>query len=269
MEKQAITSRLTQLEKKKIKSLLTKKGRNQEGLFVAEGIRLLEESLRFKRRPRKIYYVPDKLTSRANKLVEKFISLSIPSQVVSPTEMEQISEAETSQGILALFEIPDYPIRQIFFKGRFILFLDNISDPGNAGTLIRSALAFGFDTIISSKNSVDFYNPKVVRSTAGAIFGLKVETFETTDIINEMRRTKTPLVVADLYGDNLKIGLRKIRPKKKLVFAIGSESGGLSAEIKNAAKVRLKINHLNKVESLNASVAGSIIMQRIYEEKII
>jgi len=267
MEKQAITSRLTISEKKKIKSLHTKKGRNKTRLFVAEGIRLLEEAYKFKYQPRKLFYTSYKLSSRAKKLLENFQGLSIPTQAISVKDMNQISEAETSQGLLALFDIPEYPIDRLFRDGGYILLLDNISDPGNAGTLIRSAAAFGFDTVLLLQNSVDPFNPKVVRSTVGAIFGVKVKTVKIADITNAGKKYKTPLIAADAAGDKMENGIKKIKTKNKFIFAVGSERTGLSPGLKKLITISLRIEHLNNVESLNAAVAGSIIMHRLYKDK--
>ncbi len=267
MEKQAITSILTQSEKKKLKSLRTKKGRRRDKLFIAEGIRLLEESLKFKRRPRKVYYAPCKITPRAKKLMDNFRNLSIPIQAVAGKAMNQITGAETSQGMLGLFDIPQYSGEAFSTNSRYILLLDNISDPGNAGTLIRSAVAFGFDTVLVLTNSVDPYNPKVVRSTAGAIFGLKVIMVDLADIIN-MKKIY-PLIAVDLDGGKMEVGLKKIKPFKNFIIAIGSERTGLSTQIKKLADLSLRIDHRKKVESLNAAVAGSIIMHELYSRKIV
>jgi TrmH family RNA methyltransferase len=269
MEKQAITSRLTQSEIKKLKSLHTKKGRNREKLFIAEGIRLLEEALKFERKPQKVYFAPFLITPRAKKLTDSFRKLSVPIRAVTAKAINQISDAETSQGVLGLFDIPDYSDKRLFDKSRYILLLDNISDPGNAGTLIRSAVAFGFDTVMVLFNSVDPYNPKVVRSTAGAIFGLKVRLVDLADIINEKKNMKIPLIAADSGGSKMETGIKKIGPIKNFIIAIGSERTGLSSEIRKVADLSLKIDHLEAVESLNAAVAGSIIMREIYYQKII
>ncbi len=269
MEKQAITSRLTQSEKKKLKSLLTKKGRNREKLFIAEGIRVLEESLKFRRWPQKVYYAPSEIAVRAKKLINDFRNLSIPIQASSAKALNQLSDAETGQGVLGLFEIPQYIDDELIKNCHYVLLLDNISDPGNAGTLIRSALAFGFDTVLFLSNSVDPYNPKVVRSTAGAIFGLKVKTVEVADIIYIRKKLKIPLITADLNGNRMETELKKIKSFNDFIFAIGSERAGLSTEIKKLADLSLRIDHRQEVESLNAAVAGSIIMYRLFSGKIV
>jgi TrmH family RNA methyltransferase len=269
MEKQEISLRLSLSEKKKLRSLLTKKGRSKEKLFIAEGIRLLEESLKFKYRPKKIYYSQSIIDSRAKQLIGRFRKLSIPVVVVSEKEVSRISDTKASQGVLGLFDIPTCTNNESFYDDYCrILLLDNIADPGNAGTLIRSALAFGFDLIVVSTNSVEPYNPKVVRSTVGAIFGIKVITTVPVEIINMKKKKKRLLITADMDGVGLKTGLKNIRPDTDFIFAVGSEGEGLSAEIKKMADLKLKIGHKKCVESLNAAVAGSIIMRELYIKTI-
>ncbi len=236
---------------------------------MAEGIRLLEESLKFKKRPRIVYFVPSLVTPRAEKLIDNFRKFSIPIQTVAVKAMNQISDAETSQGVLGLFDIPNYSDKTLFNDSRYILLLDNISDPGNAGTLIRSALAFGFDTVMVLTNSVDPYNPKVVRSTAGAIFGLKVIMVDLADIIKEKRNMKIPLIATDSDGNKMETGLKIIKSFKNFIVVIGSEGTGISGEIKKMADLNLRIDHRIEVESLNAAVAGSIIMRELYSQKIV
>ena len=130
MEKQAITSQLTQSEIKKLKSLHTKKGRKRENLFMAEGIRLLEESLKFECKPQKVCFAPSLITPRAKKLTDSFRKLSVPIRAITAKSINHISDAKTSQGVLGLFDIPDYSGKRLFDKSRYILLLDNISDQG-------------------------------------------------------------------------------------------------------------------------------------------
>jgi TrmH family RNA methyltransferase len=269
MEKQAISSGLTQSEKKRIRSLLTKKGRKKEGQFIAEGIRLLEESFRFGRRPQMIYYSPALLNSRARDLIAAFKRGDAPLRAISSRALRQISDTESTQGILGVFDIPQVQFNDLLEQkyGRLLL-LDNISDPGNAGVLMRSACAFGFEVVLMLESSTEPFSPKVVRSSAGTFFGLKIASISVEDLLRIKRAQGYSLVIADLKGEELGPGIKNIRPGKSVILAVGSESAGLSEEIRKAADIRLRIGHSDRVESLNAAVAGSIIMKVLYDRPV-
>jgi len=145
------------------------------------------------------------------------------------------------------------------------LLLDNISDPGNAGTLLRSALAFGFDAVLLTNNSVDPFNPKVVRSSVGAIFGFPIITATADEILRFKRYDGFKLVVADIKGLDLNSKKLNVKNYSRIVLALGSEAKGVSEYILSKADIRIKINHEDKVDSLNVAVAGSIIMKEFYK----
>ncbi len=254
--------KLSQTEIKKIKSLATKKGRAEERQFSAEGIRLLDEALRLRQFPDIIYYSPHLLSERAIKLVEKIKSKKISAKEISPRQMTLISENKTSQGILALFSIPFENDNKLSLgNSRKILWCENISDPGNLGSLLRSALAFGFNPVVLSGSTADHFSPKVVRSSAGAVFGLKIVKNETDNILEMIEKEKVFLVASDVSGD-IDINVKNINDRK-YILAVGSEASGLSFDLLKKADLRLRIRHSSKIESLNAAVAGSIIMSKL------
>lgn len=259
-------SPITQSEKKKVKSLLTRKGRDANRQFVAEGIRLLEESIRHWWLPRKIYYAVSRLGTRGEELLEKFRRLQVETAAVSARDLEQMTDTETSQGLLGLFDIPQASSDH-FMKSdcRNILLLDNISDPGNAGTLIRSALAFEFDYVIVTGNTVEPFNPKIIRSSAGAFFGIPTISLSSGQIASLKKEKGMTLMTADPTGEPLVKIVGRLRPDTKIILGIGSEAAGLSEPIRDLADYRLRIIHNNNVESLNAAVAGSIIMRELFD----
>jgi len=182
--------------------------------------------------------------------------------------MAQIADTATDQGILGLFDM-DRIVMDIDntaeIENDSILLLDNISDPGNAGTLFRSALAFEFNTVAVTSGTVDIFNPKVVRSSAGAVFGLKISAVTTDSLARIKREKKSFLLATDIEGESFSDGLKKLDLINPIILAIGGEAEGLSDKILKLADVRLRIEHSEKVESLNAAVAGSIIMREIYQ----
>jgi len=266
MKTQGITSKLSQGEKKKLRSLLTKKGRQTENKFLAEGVRLLEESIRHAFVPLRIYFSRAELNDRGGKLLEQFSSLKVPLKEIAARDLRHISDTETSQGLTGLFDIPRRNPRDIA-GGAFgkILLLDRISDPGNAGALMRSALAFGFDLVFATEETVELYNPKVVRASVGALFGIPVITGAAADIGGLKKKHRCAVIITDPKGGHIKSQMKKLKSKKNFVLAIGSEAAGVSPEIRSMADFSIRIAHSDRVESLNAAVAGSILMKEIYD----
>lgn len=147
--------------------------------------------------------------------------------------------------------------------GSKILILDNIQDPGNLGTIIRSAVAFNFDTIVLSKNTVDLYNPKVVRATEGMMYKINIIVKELEPFIKSLKEKYT------IYGTNVVNGtsLDSITIKDNIAVVIGNEGKGVSKNIENLCDSNIYINMSNKCESLNAAVASSIIMYEINKDR--
>ena len=164
-----------------------------------------------------------------------------------------------------MFEIRLKKLNKLLWpRHRKLLLCENISDPGNLGTLIRSAAAFEFDLVILAGNTADPFSPKVVRSSAGGIFSVVIAGGEIEEIIAYSLAEKMMIIATDLKGKIMKLpGNIK---KRKLILAIGSESEGLSDIVKKKSVLTLRINHSKRVESLNAAVAGSILMSRIYDK---
>ncbi len=236
---------------------------------MAEGIRLLEESLRHKRLPQTVYFTPSNLAERAQLLLQKLRDFRVPLLSVSVRDLNRFSDTETNQGLIGVFKIPDYGIDRIIRSDPVrILLLDNISDPGNAGTLLRSALAFGFDTVMVTSNTVEPYNPKVVRSSAGAIFAVNLVDSDPADLARLKQKYRYFLWAADIAGEDITATIGEMQRNDKIIVAIGSEAVGLTPPIIKLADRKIRILHDRRVESLNAAVAGSIIMREIYHSNI-
>jgi RNA methyltransferase, TrmH family len=257
---------LSRMELKNVKSLLTKKGRRTRKMFIAEGIRLLEESLRHKYYPDRVFYTPALLSKRGFTVLDKFTAKKIKTDQISLSHMKNISDTPSPQGIFGIFPTPDQKLKEPYpTKYRNILVCENISDPGNLGTLLRSALAFEFGMIILCGDCVDAFSPKVIRSTAGGVFGLKIFKADIIELRSFIDKTKAIGIGTTIEGDKWAHNLMIIKKAGNRLLIIGSEADGLSHEMKKTAEINLRINHSNKVESLNAGVAGSIIMKQVYD----
>lgn len=145
--------------------------------------------------------------------------------------------------------------------GNKIIILDNIQDPGNLGTIIRSATAFNFDTIILSTDTVDLYNPKVVRSTKGMLFNINI-------IVRDLETYLKELDEYTIYGTDVTNGIDISSEKipEKLAIVIGNEGKGISDNVRKYCNKFLYINMSNKCESLNAGVSASILMYEVYKK---
>jgi TrmH family RNA methyltransferase len=257
---------ITRRQIKDIRALSTKKGRRAQNRFLAEGVRLLEETVLYRWMPEMVLISRTDLSERGKRLVDSFQKQAVRIEEIAGKDFESISTTESPQGILAVFSMPQWELKQLYGGGfRKILWCENVTDPGNVGTLARSALAFGFSAMLLSGRSVEPFAPKVIRSSAGAIFGLRVLQCGNDEILRYAAEVNGVIIAADIKGKPVDYLLNAIDKPGKLILAIGAEAEGLSDEVLAAAGFRVRIRHSDKVESLNAAMAGSILMNRIYE----
>ena len=221
-------------------SLKNKKVRDKERKFIVEGDHLIDEA----RKNNLIEYV----ISCVDENAEYFVTIDI---------MVKIGYQQSiSYNVAVVNFIPEDAI-----NGN-ILILDNLQDPGNLGTIIRSATAFNINTIILSDDSVDLYNPKVVRATEGMIFNLNIIRRDLSEIIPVLKNLGYKLI-----GTDVKKGMdvRNIR-KENVAIVIGNEGSGMKNKTKNMCDEFINIKMMDTCESLNAGVAASIIMYEVYHE---
>ena len=260
------TTSLTRLESKNLKSLQTKKGRETQGQFLVSGVRLLEEAHHHRVHPVAVYVCENEMTDRGLSLAGRFAALGVPVITVITRDLESFADTTTPQGIAALFTTPETALsEQRLGNIRRILVCENIADPGNLGTLVRSALAFGFKGVVACGSSAELWSPKVVRASAGAIFGVTAMQTDVKPLLEAFAGRRISLVAADLRGQD--IGTVRFPDSRRggIALAVGSESDGLTTPILTSATIRVRIGHLSDVDSLNAAVAGSILMSRIFD----
>lgn len=243
MNETIITSKANPLIKEAVK-LKQKKYRSLMGKFILDGYHLVNEALA-KGLVERVFYVE----SCEIEGVEKYR--------VSALVMESLSDVVQNQGIVAICKKPEK-----MEIGNKVLILDNVQDPGNIGTLIRSCAAFGFDTIIA-ENSVDFYNDKVIRSTQGALFKVNLISSEIGGFIDN--HPDFDIYATDLksqrYLDEMKI------TAKKIAIILGNEGSGVSQEILTKVNNSFKLK-MSNMESLNVGVAGSIILYELSKRSL-
>ncbi|MBQ9030668.1 MAG: RNA methyltransferase [Parasporobacterium sp.] len=245
-----ITSKTNQ-QLKNIKKLLSSSGeRKKSGLFVIEGVRIVREA-------------PENLVEAV--FVSEEYQGQVPSsaacQVVERKIFRELSDTVTPQGILAVIRRPDWKLRADEYlqeenpSGR-VLLLDGIRDPGNLGTMVRTAEAAGVRIIFMSPDCVDLYNPKVIRSTMGSIFRVPAVVSDLESVIGRMKKQGTCV-----YGTSLSAE-RSFRDAdlSDAGIVIGSEASGVSEKVLSAASELIRIPMEGKVESLNAAVSAAILM---------
>lgn len=234
-----ITSLENQLVKK-ITSLHKKKFRDEYKLFFIEGMKSIKEAINFNQEIEYVLYSPDMI----------YYDLDIEGIEVSKEILCKISDTVTPQGIVAVCKIKEEKIDVLKGKKK-IVYLDKVQDPGNVGTIIRTADAFGIDGVVLSKECADIYSPKVVRSTMGSIFHLPV----IRDVnVEELKKLNMKIYSSSLNGNE------EFKIEDNSILVIGNEGNGISDETKEITDEFIKIKMPGNAESLNASIAAGILM---------
>lgn len=264
-------------DNKKLKNLrlLIEKAseRRKQALFITEGLKMVNEAMSlglakhiFVSEAFLFSLENNKFTGSLKKEAERFKDFHLENEnmnTVSETIFKSFSETVSPQGILAITEMPSYDKKSIIDKKEEIklIVVEDISDPGNLGTIVRTAEAAGMSALIMSKQTVDIFNPKVVRSTMGSIFRLPF--FYEEDLsktIVELKEEGISFYAAHLKG---KKSYKEIDYSKKSAVIIGNEARGISEEIASLCDTYVKIPMHGQVESLNAAIAAALMMYEL------
>jgi len=253
-------------EIKRLKSLGKKKFRTKYGEFLIEGIRSVEHGI--EQGLIKEIYVSDSFwdNERNQQEVGGFVDNNLPITVVDDKIFRDLSDTETPQGIIGVAKIVEYSLENIIEKdSAMILILDRVQDPGNLGTLIRTADAAGADGVVIAKGSVDYCSPKVVRSAMGS--SLYMPIYLSDNLLEDIEKMKAKGVT--IYGTDLRTEnyYDDLEYSQKTAIIIGNEGNGIEESVLEQVDERIKIPLVGKAESLNASVAGSIILYEIVRQR--
>ena len=233
-------------DNKKIKNLsklLIKKYRDSKGMFLVNGQHLVEEAYK------------KGILVEVIKTEDCDLNFDVATTYVSYDVLKKLTNVETPQRIVGLckkIEEKEY--------GNKILLLDDIQDPGNLGTIIRSSVAFSVDTIVLSNNSVDLYNDKVIRSSEGMLFHINVIRSDIMELINELKYDGYKIYGTKVDGGN---NIKNVKVNDKYALIMGNEGNGVKKEILDMCDEYLYIPMNSKCESLNVGVATSIILYEI------
>jgi TrmH family RNA methyltransferase len=241
----------------RVKALIGSKGakeRREQGLFVAEGLQCAREALAAKSGPEiKILYATE---SGLAKVVELNLD-GIEIVEVSEAVLKAMSDTVSPQGLISLCYSPEHKISELKLTGHSrIIYLHEISDPGNAGTILRTADAMGITAVVTSPNSVDMFSPKVVRSTAGSLWNIPVYegvTFEELD-------SQFPQTMKILLSSHASTSILDLKISGDCIAIFGNEARGLSAAELSGSVTEVTIPMPGNAESLNLSAAASIVM---------
>jgi TrmH family RNA methyltransferase len=254
---------ITSAQNPKLKLVRTLMGRardrREENAFVIEGIRLVEEALAAGW-PIQFVLYSDGLTERGQHLVNTILARQISVDEVAGDLLQKLSDTEAPQGILAVLDFNELPLPS---SPAFLLIPDQVRDPGNLGTLLRSAAATGVQAVLLPPETTDAFAPKVLRSGMGAHFRLPVHSMLWEEIAEISTSASLQIYLADMDGTSCwETDLRQ-----PLALVIGGEAQGASEEAHRLASLNISIPMIGGMESLNAGVAGSVLMFEILRQR--
>ena len=255
-----ITAASNQRVKNLVYLIQKAKARREQDVFITEGVKMFLEA---QLDTIKEVYVSESFYEKGTAR-EKLEQCNY--EILSDDLFKKVSDTQTPQGILCVIKQYHYKLEDLFQKeAPLFLILEDIQDPGNLGTMVRTAEGAGVDGIIMTKGTVDIYNPKTIRSTMGSVY--RMPFFYTEDLLSVMKQLqdrKVTLYAAHLKGNQF---YHQLDFKGGTAFLIGNEGNGLKEETAKAADVYMKIPMEGKVESLNAAIATSLLMYETYRQR--
>lgn len=235
------------------------KERREAGMFVVEGVRLVEEAVKGGWRLETILF-DESLSERGKSQVSSLKSKGVEVEEISTDLMKSLSETETPQGILAILQFYELPIPN---NSNFVLIPDQIRDPGNLGTLLRSAAATGVQAVLLPPETTDAFAPKVLRAGMGAHFRVPIRVMEWEEIEQMSKSANLQMLLADMNGSSCwETDLRQ-----PLALIVGGEAEGASQQARKLTTQKISIPMVGNIESLNAGVAGSVLMFEVVRQR--
>ena len=255
-----ITSTSNQQVKRLLQLQSKSKARNEENVFIVEGIRMYME---VPEKDVEKVYISESLYNR------KKLDLNLDRfeyEILSDTVFKHVSDTKTPQGILCVLRQKKYDKKTLLQKENpHFIVLDNLQDPGNLGTIIRTAEAAGVDAVFMSRDTVDIYNPKTIRSTMGSIYRMPFLYIEDLcELLDEFRQKEIYSYAAHLNG---KQSYDKEDYQKGTAILIGNEGNGLRDVVTEKADILVQIPMHGQVESLNAAIAASVLMFEVSRQR--
>lgn len=241
---------------KETKKLKEKKYRNEKGLFIIEGFRFVEEALKSSFQIEYILVSETALSKLSEYNLDSIIEGDCKSYVIPDIIFKTLASTDNPQGVIAVAKVKE--IVSLNYNNTYVL-VDKVQDPGNLGTIIRTAHAAGCSGVILTKGTVDVYNEKTLRSTMGSIFNIPIIEDKDLSFVKKLKEKGYKLVCSSL---DTEYNFYDINFQEKVIISVGNEGNGLSKEVYDISDIKVKIPMPGGAESLNAAVAASIM---IYE----
>lgn len=250
---------------KYIRKLEQKKYRYKEQKYLIEGVRIIDHALDINADIEMILFSTKVFDVNGGKqLIKRIYSENIDYYQVDEHVFEEVSNTYNSQGVIAIVNIQSL-MDEINYKGlsNKILFINQIQDPGNLGTIIRTADSAGFNDIIITKGTVDPYNDKVIRATMGSVLNVNIYFIEDNNkVLNDLKTEGYQVIATALDGQKQ---YNTVEYNQKIVLCVGNEGNGLAPEVIDHATIKVNIPIFGSAESLNVGVASGIMMYKINE----
>lgn len=248
-----------------IRDLRRRRGRERRGLALAEGVRLVEEALASAITIRGVVVSPAlEATIRGNALKAALLAKGVPVEAVTEPVLDELADTEHPQGIVAVVEPKEWTLADIpLLPGVTALVLDGVQDPGNVGTMLRTALGLGAAGLIALKGTADLTNPKVLRGSMGASFRLPAVPAAPEELVAWARLQRAQLWVADAAGESPGRLPQRTAQRPPILLVVGNEGAGVSPVMDAAADRRIGITLAPGAESLNVAVAAGILLHEV------
>ncbi|NLY42668.1 MAG: RNA methyltransferase [Clostridiaceae bacterium] len=255
---------------KHIKSLSIKSNRDKNGEFIIEGIHLVEDALKARAPVRSIVVSESFIKKEEHKnVLGALLDLKLPIYQFPDRLFKEAAQTETPQGILGIVSVQSIVVEDILLRDKgspLLIFCDSVQDPGNVGTIIRTADAAGADGVILSKGCVDVYNPKTVRSTMGSLFHIPIVKVEDSIKTLEYLKQRGIRIISSELGSRMYYF--EVNMEEGVVIVIGNEAKGVSKEVSGMADYHVKIPMCGGAESLNAGIASGILIYEAVRQRL-
>ncbi|PIH00912.1 TrmH family RNA methyltransferase [Clostridium combesii] len=239
---------------KEVRKLREKKYRIQNKSFIVEGFRFFEEALKSNSSVNKVF-IEEKSLNKLEELYKKYnINNDIETYVVNYSVLKSIGNTENPQGIVSVINY--FKKEKLDLQNGFYILVDKVQDPGNMGTIIRTAHAAGALGVITTKGTVDIYNEKTLRSTMGSIFYIPIIEDENLEVVKSLQKKGFKLLVSSLDTNS---NFYDVNMKGNIIIAVGNEGNGISEVLNTLSDIKVKIPMPGAAESLNVAVACSIM----------
>lgn len=246
---------------KELRKLKLKKYRNKNGQFLVENWKIIKDALKSDFLFEELFVSKSFLDKNKKELEDIFDKFKLEKLFLVADNINQLFSAlDTASGVVAVYKKEETSIN----FASDIVYLNNIKDPGNLGTILRSGLAFGIENVVLDENCVDVYNPKTIQAAKDAIFKLNIDYDREGEIIGEIKK-KMPIFITNVEKGKEVNAI--LNPVKNICILLGNESSGVSAELQKMADEFINIKITSKIESLNVAISAGIIFYELFKIK--